>query len=72
MALGIHLDNIDSLHDPVPSLIVSLIIDVELGKEVLDITLIIGGQKAIIEVLSEGQHIGAVSVDWRLSDSSAT
>ena len=41
MALGIHFDIFGSLYAPVPGLIVSLVICVELGEEGLDIAFII-------------------------------
>ena len=52
VSLGMHFDNCGSLRAPVPGLLVSLGIDVEFEKEVLDITLVIGGHKSRLEVLS--------------------
>ena len=52
MALGIHFDNCGSLRAPGKVLLVHLGIYVELGQEGLDITLVIDGNKARIEVLS--------------------
>ena len=52
MNLGMHFDNCGSLCAPVPGLLVSLGIYVELGQEVLDITLVIDGHKASLEVIS--------------------
>ena len=63
--------NCGSIYAPVPGLLVSLDIDVELVQEGLDITLVLDGHKASLEVLSEGQIIIDVSLSWWLSDSSA-
>ena len=65
------LENDCILRAPVPVLLVSLCIDVELGQEVLDINLVLDGQKAILEVLSEVQLLVAVSLTWCISTSSA-
>ena len=43
MALGVQFDSFGSLCAPFPGLIVSWIIDVELGQEDLDIDLILDG-----------------------------
>ena len=43
MALGIHFEIFGSLYAPVPGLIVSLVIFVELGEEGLDIDCILYG-----------------------------
>ena len=43
MALGVHFEIFGSLRAPVMGLLVSLDIDVELGQEGLDITLILDG-----------------------------
>ena len=43
MALGIHFDNCGNLRDPVRGLLFSMGIDVELGQEVLDNTLVLDG-----------------------------
>ena len=48
-----YVDNCGSICAPVPGLLVSLGIDVELGQEGLDIILVLDVQKARIEVLSE-------------------
>ena len=50
-----HLLNCGSLRVPILGLIVSLGIDIELGQEVLDITLVLDDQKAILGVLTEVQ-----------------
>ena len=71
VALGMHFDNFGSLHAPVPGLIFSLGIDVELGQEGLYITLVLDGQKSSLEVLSEGHILASISFDWLFSDSSA-
>ena len=42
----------------------------ELLQYGLDINLVLDGHKVILEVLSEGQLLVAVSLDWCLSDSS--
>ena len=67
VALGMHFDNFGSLHAPFPSLMFSLGIDVELGQEVLDITLVLDVHKTSLEFLSEGQLLVAVSLTWWLS-----
>ena len=56
MTLGIHFDSCGSLRDHFPGLLVSLGIQVELGKEGLDITLLLDGHKASLEFLG-GVHI---------------
>ena len=71
MALGMNFVNRGSIHSPVPGLLVSLGIDVELVREGLDITLVLDGNNSILEVLSEGQIIVAVSLSWWLSAYSA-
>ena len=70
--LGMNFENGGSLRAPVPCLIVSLGIDVELGQEILGITLVLDGQNAILEVLSKVQLLVAVYLVWWLSDSSST
>ena len=65
-----YVDNCGSICAPVPGLLVSLGIDVELGQEGLDNNLVIYGQKSILEVLSEGQILVVVSLTWCLSDHS--
>ena len=72
MELGINFNNCGSLHAPVPGLPIYLDIDVEFGQEGLDITLVIGGQKASLEVLSEGQLLVSISFSWWLSASSTS
>ena len=52
MTLGIHFDNCVSICAPVPGLLVSLGIYVELVHEVLDIILVLDGQNSTLEVLS--------------------
>ena len=64
VALGMHFENFGSLRAPVPGLLVSMGIYVELGQEGLGITLVLDGQKASLEVLGEGQIIVAVSLTW--------
>ena len=70
MALGIHFENCGDLRAHVPGLLFYLGIDVELGQEGLDITLVLDGQKSTPEVLSEGQILVDFSLDWWLSNSS--
>ena len=70
MALGMHFGSFGSLCAPVLGLIVSLGIDVELGQEGLDKTLVLDVKKDILEVLSEGKLIVDVSFTWWFSDSS--
>ena len=55
-------DNCGSLRAPVPVLLIYLGIDVELGQEGLDITLIHDGHKASLEGISKGQLIVDVSL----------
>ena len=61
MDLVMHFESCGSLRAPVPGLLIYLSIWIELGHEVLDITLILDVQKAILEVLSEVQIFVAVS-----------
>ena len=67
-----HVDSCGILRAPVPGLIVSLGIDVELEQEGLDIYLVLDGQKSSLEFLSYGQLLVAVSLAWCLSYSSAS
>ena len=67
-----HFDNCGSLLAPVPGLLFYLGIDVELGQEGSDITLVIDGQKTRLELLSESQLLVAVSLAWWLSASYST
>ena len=53
--MGINLDYFGSFHSPVPGLITSLVILVELGHDGLDITLFLDGLEASVEVLSQVQ-----------------
>ena len=62
MALGMHFDSFGSLCAPVPGLLVSLSIDVELVQEGFDITFILDGYKASLEPLGEDHLIVAVSL----------
>ena len=55
MYMGMNLDCCDSIHAPVPNLLVSLGIYVDLGHEVLDITLVLDGQDNSLEGLSQGR-----------------
>ena len=72
MELGINFDNCGSLHAPVPGLPIYLGIDVEFGQEGLEITLVIGGKKASLEVIIEGQLLVYISFSWWLSASSTS
>ena len=72
MALGMHSDSCGSLRAPVPGLLVSLIIQVELVQEGLEITLVLDDQKSSLEFLSEGQISVTASLTWWLSSSSTT
>ena len=72
MALGIHFGNFGILRAPVPGLLVSLGIYVELGQEGLDINLILDDQNSSLEVLCGGQILVAVSLSWCISDYSFT
>ena len=67
-----YFDNIGSLCAPVPGLLVSLDIYAEFGQEGLDIILVLGGQKASLELISEGQLIVDVSLSWLISPSSTS
>ena len=62
MSLGMHFENCGIIHSPVPVLLVSLGIDVELVQEGLDTNLVLGRQKSSLEVLSEYQLLVAVSL----------
>ena len=66
-----HFENCSSIYTHVPVLLVSLVIDVELVQEGLDITLILYGQKDSLELLSEGHIIVASSLAYCISASSA-
>ena len=70
MALGAHFENWGSLRSPVLCILVSLGIYVELVHEVLDVTLLLDGQKFILEFLSDGLILVSVSLYWWLSASS--
>ena len=67
-----YFNNWGSLCAPVPVLLVSLGIDVELVQEDLYITLVLGGQKASLEVISEGHIIVTVYLTWWISDYSTS
>ena len=71
MALGMNFDNCSSLHDPIPGLRFSMRIFVELEQEGLDTTLVLDGNKASLEVLSEDYLLVAVSLAWCISAYSA-
>ena len=61
-----NLDCFGSIHAPLPKLITSLVILVELVHEVLNITLVLDGLEASVEVLSQGQlliDVGDGSLD---------
>ena len=66
MDLGIHIDSFGSLRAPVPSLLISLVMYVELEQEGLDITLVLDCQKASLEILSKGHIIFSNSLAWWL------
>ena len=51
MALGVKFDNCGSLRAPVPGVLISLGVYVELVQELLDITFFLSGHKAVLEVL---------------------
>ena len=51
VALGMHFDNCGSLRAPIPGLLVSLGIDVQLLQEGLYIALFLDVQNTIVEVL---------------------
>ena len=72
MTLGMHFDRFCGIYAPVPGLIVSLGIDVELTQEIPDTDLILDGYKARLEVRSEGQLLVDVSLSWWISAPSAT
>ena len=71
MSLGTQFENFGVLRSPVPVLLVSLGMNVELGQKGLYIVLVLDGQNTSLEVLSEGHIIIAVSLTWWLSASSA-
>ena len=62
MGVGMQFGRCGSLYAPVLGLLVSLGIYVELRREGLDMILFLDGQKAILEVLSKGQLLVAVSI----------
>ena len=70
VALNMHFDNFFILHDPIPFILVSLLIVVELVQEGFYISVLLGGQKASLEFPSEGRIFVDVSLSWCLSDSS--
>ena len=53
--MGMNLECFGSIHAPVPGLITSLVILVELGHEGLNITVVLDGLEASVEVLSQVQ-----------------
>ena len=55
MAVGMKFHCCGSLRAPVPELFFNLGIQVELGHEALGIILVIDGQEASLELLSQGQ-----------------
>ena len=65
-----NFDNCGSLCAHVLGLLVNLVIDVDLGEEGLDITLVLDGHKASLEVIIEGHLLVDVSLAWWLSASS--
>ena len=71
VALGVFFDNLGSLCAPAPVLTAPLVIDVELKKEGLGITLVFDGQKSGLELIIEGQLLSSVSLSWWLSASSS-
>ena len=70
VALGVHFEKCGSLRAPVPGLLFSLGVYVELVQEGLDITLVLDVQKAILEVPNESQLLFAASLSWWISASS--
>ena len=68
-ALGIQSDDCGSLHAPFPGLIFSVVVDVELVQEGLDITLFTDVHKATLEVLGEVHLLVSVSLAWWISAS---
>ena len=70
LAMGMYFGNCGSLCDPFPGILVYVGIYVELGQKGLDITLVLGGHKSSLEVLSEAQLIVDVSLTLWLSASS--
>ena len=71
LALGVNFEIFGSICAPVPGLLVAMVIEVELGKEGLDIAFIVYGYKDRLKLLSEVQLLVAVSIFWCLSASSA-
>ena len=71
MDLGVRFDNCGSIRAPVPGLLISLVIYIELVQEVLDIALVLDGQKSSLEVLIEVQILVFVSLAWWICDSFA-
>ena len=67
-----HLGNWGSLCAPILGLLVFLVIYVELGQEIFDVTFVLDGNKAILEILSEFQILVYVSLAWCISASSTS
>ena len=65
-----HFGNFGGLCSPVLGLLFSLGTYVELVQEVLYITLVLGGQRGILEVLSKVQMLVYVYLIWWISASS--
>ena len=52
-ALGVHFDSFGSLCAPVPALLFSLVIDVELVQKGLHVVFILGGHEAGFKILGD-------------------
>ena len=65
-----HFGNFCGLYSPVLGLLFSLGTYVELVQEVLYITLVLDGQRGILEVLSKVQMLVYVYLIWWISASS--
>ena len=66
MSMGMNLDCFGSIHAPIPGLITSLVILVELVHEVLNITLVLDGLEARVEIIIQVQlliNVGDGSLD---------
>ena len=65
-----NFESFGSLCSSFLGLLISLGIDVELGQEILDITLLLNNHKSGLEFLIESPLLVAISLAWWLSASS--
>ena len=72
VVLSKKIDNCGSLCESVLGLLFCLGIYIVLGQRGLDITLVLDGQNASLEVPSECQRLVYLSLDWLISASSTS